>query len=74
MSAAEFERWMYFYRDQPFDDFHRFHRPAALITQSFRGGDINEFLDYLQPPFIPEDMSEADLNTLKAFGIRPGAR
>jgi len=70
MSKAEFERWKLVYRHQPFDDYHRYHRPAALISQSMRGGEIEPLLEFLQPPYVPEDMSDADMNTLKALGIR----
>jgi hypothetical protein len=50
MTQAEFMRWAEFYRAQPFDDFHRFHRPAALVAGSFGGGDMQARLDWLQPP------------------------
>jgi len=72
MSLAEFERWAEFYRMHPFDDLHRYHRPAALIAHSFSGGDIEQMLDFLQPPYVPEDMTEADMNTLRAFRIKRG--
>jgi hypothetical protein len=35
------------------------------------GGDIKDRLDYLHPEPLPEGMSMADLNTLKAFGLTP---
>lgn len=71
MSAAEFSRWAAFYRDQPFDDLSRYHRPAALVAQSMRGGDINDLIDYLHPPHVPDGMSEGDMSIFKAFGIKP---
>lgn len=32
LTLAEFERWRQFYLRWPFDDAHRFHRPAALVA------------------------------------------
>ena len=70
MTPDEFGDWIEFYRMQPFDDFHRFHRPAALIATSMGGGEIQPRLDWLQPP-ASNQYSSADLNTLKAFGFKP---
>jgi hypothetical protein len=73
MTVDEFRQWCEFYRDYPFDDFHRFHRPAALVSVSMAGGDIDKKLDWLQPPPIPEGMSTADVLTMRAFGFKqPG--
>lgn len=72
MSAAEFGRWVAYYRRHPFDDLHRHHRPAAMVARSMGGADINDLLDWLHPPPAAEGLSDADLRTLKAFGIRPG--
>jgi len=49
MPADEFQRWREFYTLFPFDDLHRYHRPAALIA-SRRAPDVQESLDWLQPP------------------------
>lgn len=73
MSHAEFGSWVAFYEMHPFDDYHRFHRPAALVSVSLGGGSIDERLDWLQPP--PPDpadahLSAADIATLRAFGLR----
>lgn len=72
MSAREFSAWCEYYRLYPFDDYHRHHRPAALIAHAMGGGDINARLDWLQPPAAESDFSAADVNTLRAFGIRKG--
>jgi hypothetical protein len=78
MTDKEFQAWIEFYRHFPFDDFHRFHRPAALIAS--RGGTsdaLQSALAWLQPePVDPAlaNYSAADLNTLRAFGIKPGAK
>lgn len=72
MTEDEFLDWCVFYQDQPFDDLHRFHRPAALIAGSLGGGDMQERLDWLQPP--PDDgLTNADRDLFKAAGaIRRG--
>lgn len=72
MTQAEFQSWAAFYRDSPFDDLHRFHRPAALVAASV-SGDLRGKLDFLAPEPQPENMTGADLATLRAFGIKPGA-
>lgn len=69
VTAAEFASWIEFYRLYPFDDFHRFHRPSALVARSMGGGEIQPLLDWLQPDRSTEGMSDADMNTLKAFGF-----
>jgi hypothetical protein len=77
MAQKEFESWIEFYRCCPFDDFHRYHRPAALIASRGGSGEsLSSFLSWLQPePVDPAlaNYSAADLNTLRAFGIKPGA-
>ena len=71
MSRDEFLAWVEFYKLYPFDDFHRYHRPAALVAAASGGGSVLERLEWLQPePRIP-GYSDADLNTLKAFGFKP---
>lgn len=71
MSRPEFESWADFYEMYPFDDYHVHFRPAALIAQKFGGGDIKPLLDWLQPPIISGEYSEADLSTMAAFGFKP---
>lgn len=69
MTRAEFAAWMDFYRVHPFDDHHRYHRPAAMIATAMAGGDVNERLDWLHPPEWQDDLEQADITTLKALGI-----
>lgn len=71
MTQKEFHTWMEFYRNHPFDDFHRYHRPAALISVSMAGGDIKDRLEWLAPEPIPDGLNEADLATIRAFGFKP---
>lgn len=63
----EFEAWMEFYRLYPFDDYHRFHRPAALIASRFGNGDIVPYLDFLQPD--RSGLTDADMATMRALGF-----
>jgi len=72
MSLVEFATWAAFYRRHPFDDLHRYHRPAACVAHAVAGGDITARLDWLHPPAQPENLDDADMQTLRAFGIRPG--
>lgn len=71
MSPREFRDWVDFHRDWPFDDLHRYLRPAALMATRFGGGSLAEMLDILAPEPLPEGMSQADYNTMRAFGIEP---
>lgn len=76
LSAREINDWQWFYSQQPFDDFHRYHRPAALIAQSIGGGEIDTRLKWLQyyPTADYSGFDEAAQNTMKAFGITPPVR
>lgn len=70
MTQSEYLAWLDFYRLHPFDDFYRYHRPAALIAQSMSGGEIEQKLNWLQPPSENDGLMEADIVTMKAFGFR----
>lgn len=70
MTQAEFQSWIEFYKSYPFDDFHRFYRPAALVAGSLGGGDLQQRLNWLQPDPSTAGMNDADMNTMKAFGFR----
>lgn len=70
MTMPEFLGWREFYRMYPFDDYHRHYRPASLIAASMAGGKVEPMLEWLQPDPTIKDMSDADLNTLKAFGFK----
>ncbi len=81
MSQREFVSWQKFYRSHPFDDAHRYHRPAALIAGSFGGGGQKAMQDRLEwlrneqrpavaevpAPVRPGQLSEADINTMRAL-------
>lgn len=73
MSQAEFERWFFFYQMHPFDDLHRFHRPAALVASSMCGEDIEKLVEWLHPHYGKQEeteYSDADLQTFKALGLK----
>lgn len=69
MTQAEYHDWARFYALYPFDDFHRFYRPAALVAQAMSGGDIQQRLNWLQPDVANLGLNDADMNTLKTFGF-----
>ena len=47
MTQPEFLAWLEFYRLFPFDDRHRYHRPAALISTALGGGELQARLEWL---------------------------
>lgn len=77
MTQREFESWWQFYQLRPFDDLHRFHRPAALVAHSLGDGDgIKKTLDVLVDDQLqavaqiesPDgEFSEADKAIIKAL-------
>lgn len=71
MPRREFEDWREFYRLFPFDDFHRFYRPAAMTAGAMGGADPKDLLRWLQPDPAEDGWDEADLNTFAAFGMKP---
>lgn len=72
MSAAEFKAWGEFYERWPFDDRHRFHRPAALVAGAFGGNSdaaLRGRLEWLQPSSrVPAN--DADAVLYAAAGMR----
>jgi hypothetical protein len=68
MSRAEFLRWGRFYIRYPFDDLHRYHRPAAMVACSLGGGEPQGRLEWLFPDQGADGMTDADAATLRAFG------
>jgi hypothetical protein len=72
MTVPEFQAWVEFYKQNPFDDYHRYYRPAAHIAHSMAGGDIDLRLAWLERrPAAPSGYSDADLATMRAFGVKP---
>lgn len=61
LTPEEFEDWRQFYTRWPFDDLHRFHRPAALVAAHF-GGDFEKALSVLHPPVQDPDDPLTDVD------------
>lgn len=68
MPAAELEGWRAFYELYPFDDLHRFHRPAAALGTAF-GGKYESIIGFLAPTPNEPDMTDADRDVAKALGF-----
>lgn len=72
MSHSEFQCWMEFARHNPFDDLHRYHRPASLLAAS-KGYPQQAALDWLHPPRLPDDIDSIGLSVMRALGAGPEA-
>lgn len=77
MTQREFMSWVRFYREHPFSDSHRYHRPAALVSQSMANGDMEAKLEWLLGSLKPAaqvppsgDFSPEDLKTFEALGMK----
>lgn len=73
MGQDEFLEWVEFYKLYPFDDLHRYHRPAALIataSASPRGTALEASLDWLQPEPRNAGLIPSDISTMRAFGFK----
>lgn len=73
MSEQEFRRWVRFYRQQPFDDIHRYYRPAVLQASAFGGGDMAAMMDFLLNKEVVQEAESEDvgLSVFRAFGVVP---
>ena len=71
MTQREFASWAEFYRLFPFDDRHRYHRPAALVSTALGGGKYDDRLEFLSPEPQPPGLSKVDLSIIKALGLKP---
>lgn len=72
MSPDEFDDWSEYYTAQPFDDFHRYHRPAALVAAS-HGTELDFALNWLQPKG-DDGRTQADRDIFEAAGATPPPR
>jgi len=70
MTEGEIDSWREFYIRYPFDDLHRFHRPAALVAGSMSGGieDKLTWLQMFQPPAKGAGKNDADKSVFNALG------
>lgn len=60
---------MQFFKQQPFDDFHRYHRPAALIAASMNGTEMDKLLDFLQPK-VRIQYTDLEMQIFETFGYK----
>lgn len=71
------EGWREFYLLYPFDDLHRYHRPAALVASSFMSKNPADYrrqaIEWLQPKPLVPNFGDVDMRTLNAFGVVPPA-
>jgi len=75
MMPSEVESWVAFYNAHPFDDHHRYYRPAALVASAPFGIDLGEALAWLARETPPEKgYSEAELSVFRTFGVTPPNR
>jgi hypothetical protein len=65
---VELAGWRAFFELYPFDDLHRFHRPASAIAGSF-GAKPEQVLKYLSPDPIDSALSDADRDVATALGF-----
>lgn len=71
MTNKEYLDWVAYYKTYPFDDFHRFHRPTALIVSRGKQDQLEEALKYLDVnSVIPgeidmEQLSESDMSVIQ---------
>jgi hypothetical protein len=75
MTQPEFLAWREFHRLYPFDDLHRYHRPAALVASTRPGlkdaqASYDKNIEFLQPDPRNHDMTDADIATMRAFGFK----
>ena len=68
MPAADTDGFRAFFELYPFDDLHRYHRPAALVTSAF-GGKYEDRLAFLAPSPMDPSLTDADRDVSKALGF-----
>lgn len=73
MVPSEFDGWIDYFDRHPFDDLHRYHRPALADTLIRGGLPFDKVLDWMKDgePMAPREMTpeEADAQTLRTFGL-----
>jgi len=70
MSYDEFQSWLEFFDLFPFDDYHRFYRPAALVAGAMSGDGeaMHARLEWMQPDPKLRGLNEVERSILRAFG------
>lgn len=89
MSRAEFSRWVEFYNREPFDDYSRHHRPAAMVAHMAGGGGLESLLRWMSQrhsteadsaetsddqPVNASGYTAADIATMRGLGMKPPPR
>lgn len=70
MSTPEFLAWVEFHKLYPLDDYNRVFKPFAMLAaQQSKDGQLRPFLDLLAPDPRNVGLSQADINSLRAFGF-----
>lgn len=74
MDQAELLEWVEFYKLFPFDDLHRFHRPAALVATAGaapkdRMKAVAASVDWLQPEPTLTGLSSVDVDMMRLMGF-----
>lgn len=69
MSEDEFGDWLDFYALYPFDDFHRFYRPAAVVAGAMSGDSktFDKRLEFLAPDPALRELNAADRSLIDVF-------
>lgn len=71
LTNKEYLDWVAYYKSYPFDDFHRFHRPAALLVSRGKNEQLDAALKFLDiNSVLPgeinmDEMSEADMSIIQ---------
>lgn len=73
MPRKDYEAFRQFYQLFPFDDHHRFHKPAAVIAASM-GMKMEDSMRVLDPPPNESGWSQAELNSFRSGGVTPPFR
>lgn len=68
MPAADLDGFKAFFELYPFDDLHRFHRPAAVVGSAY-GGKYESIVAFLAPSPDSPELSDADRDVAKALGF-----
>lgn len=68
MTEPEAQAWVEFYRLFPFDDLHRYHRPAALMRSGL-AGKFEDALEFLQPEPANVGLIASDVSIMRTLGF-----
>ena len=73
MSLREYEGWIDYFNRHPFDDLHRYHRPALGDTLIRGGVAFDRVIEWMRDDMTTKanepTAEDADANTLRALGL-----